>query len=141
VGADRQAGAQQVAGDVVAAVGAVVVGVVAEGLADPERVERLAVEDRAPGALVGGDVEVDVGEAEDRAVRVGDPDRPAGGAGPGLGRQGGGGRAESKRRRDQQGGGVFGEWRQSSLPPMNSITSSRTSSLLISLKISWRASG
>ncbi len=85
VGADRLAGAEQVAGDVEAAVGPVVVLVVAERLREPVGMERLAVDDAAAGAQVGGDVHVGVGEAEDAAVGVDRRGGPAARANLGLG--------------------------------------------------------
>src|SRR5207249_5413357 len=67
------------------AVGAVSLLVVAEGLGDAEAVEGLAVDDVAAGALVGGDVEMHIGEAADRSVRVGAAERRAGRVDLGLG--------------------------------------------------------
>ena len=71
VGTERQPVAQQVAGDVLAAVGAVEIRVVPERLGDPEAVEAAAVDDGAAGAHLGGDVEMEVGEAAHGAVAVG----------------------------------------------------------------------
>ena len=71
MGAERQPVAQQVAGDVLAAVGAVEVRVVPERLGDPEAVEAAAVDDRAAGAHLGRDVEMEIGEAAHGAVGVG----------------------------------------------------------------------
>ena len=77
VHSERQAGAQQVAGHVGAAVGAMDLGVPAEGDLDPARVKRLAGDDASARPLVGGDVQVRVDVAAHGAVGVGAPERPA----------------------------------------------------------------
>src|SRR5215207_733722 len=71
VRAEGKARAEQVAGDVVTPVRSVDASVVTERLADAVRIERLAVDHRSPGALIGGDVQMHVGEADDVAVAVG----------------------------------------------------------------------
>src|SRR6266511_6263669 len=58
VRACRRACAEQVARDVEAAVRAVLVGIVSQGLRDAEPVEVLAVDHATAGAHVRGDVEV-----------------------------------------------------------------------------------
>src|SRR3954454_5680006 len=60
--------AQEVAGDVEAAVGAVGLLVAPQRLGDPEGVEVRAGDDVAAGAQVGGHMHVRVGEADDRAA-------------------------------------------------------------------------
>ena len=93
VGPEGQAVAQQVAGDVEAAVGAVLARVLAERLLDSGRVERLSGDHATASALIGGDVHVHVGPAAHAAVRVGPGERTPAGAGlrvvgPGAGREG-----------------------------------------------------
>ena len=103
VRAEGQARAQQVAGDVGAAVGAVLGGVVAQRRLDPARVEGLAVEHAAAGALVGGDVQVGVDPAAHGAGSVGAAERRAGGADLGLGRPCDRGAERDDRDCDQRG--------------------------------------
>jgi hypothetical protein len=100
VSAEREAGAQQVPGDVLAPVGAVDGGVVAEGLGDPVGIEGLAVDHPPARALVGGDVQVHVGEADDVALVIGPPEGPAGRAHVRLREL----TAASDANRDEQGG-------------------------------------
>ena len=76
VGPEGDTVTEEVPGDVVASVGSVDGGVAAERTGDPEAGEGAAVEDASAGAHLGGDVEVRVGEAEDRAVGVGADDLP-----------------------------------------------------------------
>jgi hypothetical protein len=64
---ERAPGAQEVADDVAAPVGAVVARVAAERRGDPAAVERLAVDDAAARAQVRRDVDVVIREADDRA--------------------------------------------------------------------------
>ena len=84
VGAERQPRPQQVAGDVVAAVGAVVALVVAERPRDAEAVEGPAADHATAGPHVRRHVQVEIGEAEHRAVGVDGPRRATGGARPRL---------------------------------------------------------
>ena len=70
VRAGRAARAQQVAGDVQAAVRPMHLGVLPERLGDPEAVEALARDHAAAAAQVGRHVQVRVGEPEDAAVAL-----------------------------------------------------------------------
>ena len=98
VGADGQAGAQQVPGDVELAVGAVDLGVLAERGGDPEPVIGLAGDDIAAGAHVARDVHVVVDEAEDPPVLDHRGRAVHGGVHPGLG-EGGAAAAGHERQR------------------------------------------
>ncbi|MFL5851728.1 MAG: hypothetical protein ACJ77G_04500 [Solirubrobacteraceae bacterium] len=97
VGPEGQAVAQQVAGDVQAAVGAVLARVLAERLLDAGRVEWLAGDHPTARPLIGGDVHVHVGPAAHGAVGVGPGERAADGAG--LRVVGARGRREGERRK------------------------------------------
>src|SRR5262249_47556493 len=84
MGPEGKSGPEQVAGDVLASVRAMDVGVVPQRLLDAVAIERLAVDHPATCTLVGGDVQVHVREADDVTLLVGATEGLAARVGPGL---------------------------------------------------------